>query len=150
MSHLNGVELSNSGHTAAHVTIVQTIPRGMLCRPDAGMGTCKAAQTAVSGATDTDGGAGMIVAEHVLILEFEAPSSRHLISATLNPPTVDISQDMAAALAQQAQGFFAVDDLIYNVKARIRRHCCRQMQLDGELARICDITHRQYNFIVLS
>ncbi|KAG2431922.1 hypothetical protein HYH02_013141 [Chlamydomonas schloesseri] len=94
-------------------------------------------------------GVGAEAAEHRLALEFEPaappggaataaassqPAMPLLRGATLEPPVTDIGEDVRAALAAQASAdarerAAALSGLLSDVKARVRQHCRRELQL---------------------
>ncbi|PNH03615.1 hypothetical protein TSOC_010310, partial [Tetrabaena socialis] len=137
VSRLTGMELAGHDAAALHLSITQTIPRAMPGRelpPTA----ATASQAAAASSLDPGGSAaaegGAVVLEHVLTLELEGPGSARLRGATLNPPAVEIDEDVRAARDAQAaggaEGAAALAGLVLDVKARIRRHCRRQLLLD--------------------
>lgn len=93
--------------------------------------------TQATGSSTQNGEQQCIVVEHVLTLEFEPGAM--LRDAGLSPAVVDISEDVRAARAAQgasgpdaaALRARALADLVVDVKARVRRHCRRQVLLEG-------------------
>ncbi|KXZ50196.1 hypothetical protein GPECTOR_17g833 [Gonium pectorale] len=147
VSRLTGVELASLDGCSLSLTITQTIPRAMPGRehPQPGTSGCatlpdsQASQPHTSSMDPSSSaaevaGPGAETAEHVLTLEFEGPGSDQLRSAALNPPAVDIEEDVRVARAAQEMGgpeaAGALSGLLMDVKARLRRHCRRQLQLE--------------------
>ncbi|KAG2482887.1 hypothetical protein HYH03_018230 [Edaphochlamys debaryana] len=155
VSRLTGVELAGQEGALLHLTLTQTIPRAMPGRevyPTPASGSTSAALSQPgpasldpSASAAEAGGVGAVAAEHVLTLEMEGRDTAMLRGASLNPPAVDISEDVRAARAAQEAaargapgsgggggggGVVALADLVWDVKARIRQHCRRQLQLE--------------------
>eukprot|EP00198_Chlamydomonas_reinhardtii_P006735 XP_001696071.1 predicted protein [Chlamydomonas reinhardtii] len=105
-----------------------------------------------SAAASAAAGIGAEAAEHRLTLEFapppaaaaagagfssaaaSAPAMPLLCGASLDPPVVDITEDVRAALALQGSADArergaALSGLLIDVKARVRQHCRRELQL---------------------
>ncbi|GLC49517.1 hypothetical protein PLESTB_000227800 [Pleodorina starrii] len=137
-----GVEVAEHDANSLRVTITQTIPRAMPGREQsasaaggegASQSAAAASQDPVSSAAEA-GGTASVVAEHVLVLEFEDAGSVQLRAATLSPPAVDIDEAVKVAREAQAgsgtEAACALTALVLDVKARIRKHCRRQLQLE--------------------
>ncbi|EFJ50042.1 hypothetical protein VOLCADRAFT_103993 [Volvox carteri f. nagariensis] len=133
VSRLTGVEVAEQDANQLHLTITQSIPRSMPGREQFPGVASQTPQDTAIGAVDASG-VGAVVAEHVLTIEFEAPGSAQLRAATLNPPAVDIGEAVKAALVVQtsagAEAAVVLSSLVIDVKARIRKHCRRQLQLE--------------------
>ncbi|GIL58164.1 hypothetical protein Vafri_13026 [Volvox africanus] len=138
ISRLTGVEVLEQGPNLLRVIMTQTIPRGMdwredsLCTgstpPSAATKVRDPAWNAVEGSSP-----GTVVAEHVLVIESVGPGSPRLRTATLDPAVVEIDELVQAARDAQAAGGAAaihpLSALVLDVKARIRKHCRRQLLL---------------------
>ncbi len=134
--------LSSSHHQPPHSQLAGTQDSNMvLCGgggslPDASQGF---PPTQATGSSTQNGEQQCVVVEHVLTLEFEPGGSALLRDAGLSPAVVDISEDVRAARAAQgasgpdaaALRARALADLVVDVKARVRRHCRRQLLLEG-------------------
>ncbi|GIL79380.1 hypothetical protein Vretimale_16550 [Volvox reticuliferus] len=130
ISRLTGVEVLEQEPNLLRVIMTQTIPRGMDLREN----SLRTGSTSPSAAAKVqDSTCDAVVAEHVLVIESEGPGSAQLCTATLDPAVVEIDELVQAARdAQAAGGFFAIyplSVLVLDVKARIRKHCRRQLLL---------------------
>ncbi|GLI63228.1 hypothetical protein VaNZ11_006117, partial [Volvox africanus] len=138
ISRLTGVEILEQGPNLLRVIMTQTIPRGMYWCED----SLRTRSTSPSAATkvrdpawnaEEGSGLGTVVAEHVLVIESEGPGSPRLHTATLDPAVVEIDELVQAARDAQAAGGAAaihpLSALVLDVKARIRKHCRRQLLL---------------------
>ncbi|KAG2445478.1 hypothetical protein HXX76_000094 [Chlamydomonas incerta] len=156
LTRLNGVELLGADASSLRLAITQVIPRAMPGReqfPPAAAAASQAGAGLVSMSLDPSAsasaaaGIGAEAAEHRLTLEFAppgaaastsssaaAPAMPLLSGASLDPPVVDIAEDVRAALALQASAdarerAAALSGLLSDVKARVRQHCRRELQL---------------------
>jgi hypothetical protein len=138
LSRMTGIELVAQEDDLLHLslTLTQVIPRAMPGREQRA-GAQDASQVSAGAAPSQDPASCDGVAEHVLVLELEAPGSAKLRCATLNPPAVDIETAVKAAREAQAAGgstaAAALAGLVNDVKALIRKHCRRQLHVEGDL-----------------
>ncbi|GFR49112.1 hypothetical protein Agub_g10908 [Astrephomene gubernaculifera] len=137
LSRITGVELEGTGPTSVHLTITQAIPRNMPGREQHSLTSLRGSAGGEAGSSSQDprvSAADVVMAEHVLTLEFEAPGSTLLRTASLNPPGIDVEGDVRAARAVQDAGgkdaSYALSMLLLDVKGRIRSQCRRQLQLE--------------------
>lgn len=141
------MELMEQGPNTIQVTISQNINLVVADREREQSGSATGTSQSAAGVSQEPGGSvplaedgaspGAIFVQHVLTIEFEAPGTVLMHTASLNPPVVDISDALMAARAAQTEArseveeMCALTELMLDVRTQLRKHCRRQLQLEG-------------------